>query len=506
MTRCLLAALTLLAAFPAQAQSWTVGQVTPEWIYSTETTWSPPIDPDAVHPADAHEPAVSANDNVLYNRELWVYAPGDDQRTQEGTSIEAKFRTECRPTFIKRADPILFRGQYPAGHGHTFFGPNDPFIAANVEDFDYAMGRAHPSSACQGGPLNTTLYWEPSIYDDRHGVRLTVMPDLATFYYAVGAPEHEDLTHLRRNLRFIGGADPTNFNDYARRSELPAGLIYGGTANTPAGFAGIQCVPGAGTAATVALAHRLNADTTTARYLKGPAGEDPWAGACTAGFIVIVVVAPDCWDGTNLASPNGRDHFRYSARHQHFGTAGQCPSNFVKVPHFESKVHVNHDGWEEDLQHWYLSSDRMDPAMTVEDVDPDTGLATCSNDPVTQGDDCSLDPCRKIGPYYCSFATAHFDWWGAWDNTTMEQWEKNCIGITIDGVTVDHADCNDGALADNRNLKDGGTPLELGLSSDPINSLPDERASDSATGQRYFRVNPEDQNQEALTIEVHPHG
>ena len=146
MIRYLLAALTLLAAFPAQAQSWTVGQVTPEWIYSTETTWSPPIDPDAVHPADAHEPAVSADDNVLYNRELWVYAPGDDQRTQEGTSIEAKFRTECRPTFIKRADPILFRGQYPAGHGHTFFGPNDPFIAANVEDFDYARS-ANPTRA-----------------------------------------------------------------------------------------------------------------------------------------------------------------------------------------------------------------------------------------------------------------------------------------------------------------------------------------------------------------------
>ena len=500
--------LTVFGMQSAAAQSWTVGEVTPTWVYNVSTPWSPPIDPDAVHPADAHEPATSANDNVLYNRELWVSS--SNERSQVGTADQAKFRTECRPSFIKRADPILFRGQYPAGHGHTFFGPNDPDVIADVENFDYAMGRANPSSACQGGPLNGTLYWEPSIYDERHGLRLTVMPTLATFYYAVNASEHEDLTHLRRNLRFIGGVDPMNFNDYARREELPTGLIYAST-NTPAGFVGIQCFPGGGgTAATVLASHAVTFDSgtprsTSARYLKGPLGEDPWGGTCTAGNIIIYVIAPDCWDGTNLASPNGRDHFRYGTRHQNLGATGQCPSNYVKVPHFETKVQVEHDGWTEDLQYWYFSSDRMDPAMTVEEFDPDTGLATCSNDPVTQGDDCSLDPCRKIGPYFCNGATAHFDWWGAWDNVTMEQWERNCIGLLIDGVETNYADCNNGAIDTNRTLHDTGTPPEAGLSSDPINSLPDERASASVQGQRYFAVNPDDQNQDALTLEVHPH-
>ena len=87
----------------------------------------------------------------------------------------------------------------------------------------------------------------------------------------------------------------------------------------------------------------------------------------------------------------------------------------------------------------------------------------------------------------------------------MEQWERNCIGLIIDGVETNYADCNNGALADNRTLHDGGTPPEAGLSSDPINSLPDERASASVQGQRYFAVNPDDQNQDALTLEVHPH-
>ena len=144
--------LAVFGTQSAAAQSWTVGPVTPEW--QSVTTWVPPIDPDAVHPADTYEPAVSANDDVLYTRESWV--DSSNQRTNVGTSDEAKFRTNCKPTFIKRADPLLFPGQYPVGHGHTFFGPMDPFVIANVEDFDYAMGRAHPASACDGGPLNAT--------------------------------------------------------------------------------------------------------------------------------------------------------------------------------------------------------------------------------------------------------------------------------------------------------------------------------------------------------------
>ena len=361
------------------------------------------------------------------------------------------------------------------------------------------MGRAHPASACPGGPLNATLYWEPSIYDDRHGLRLTVMPAVATFYYTIPASQHEGLTHLRRNIRFIGGANPADYNDTARRAEYTAaGMPYPGrvpadgtSQRAPAGFNGITCYQAAtggssGAAVPVLTAHKLGSGDE-ARYLKGPGGEDPWGGGCSgAGEILILVNAPDCWDGTNLSSPDGRDHFRYSTSNE-VGQQGQCPMNYVKVPHFETKVQVNHNGWEADLQYWYLSSDRTNPSDTP-------------------GDPASYDPCRQTGPYFCSFATAHFDWWGAWDDVTIEEWQRNCVGITIDTVANDHADCGFSGLAESRTLKYSGAPPEAGLSSDPVNSLPDERASDSTEGQRYFPVRPEDENQDALTLEVHPHG
>lgn len=483
----LLALLAILSAQPSLAQTWTSGaEVAPTW--SSSVQWTPPIAPDSAHPADAYEPAISSNDNVGYTRESWVSST--NQRSNVGTNDEAKFRTECKPTFTKRADPLLFPGQYPAGHGHTFFGPMNQYIIDNVHNFDYTMGRDYPGSACQGGPLNTTLYWEPSIYDDRYGLRLVVLPHVATFYYTHLPSQRDKTTRLRRNLRFIGGADPMNYNDTARRTEYSnAGLEYPGTPTTPAGFGGIACYVG-GNPVAVLEAHRMTSVTgavssnNQAKYLKGPNGEDPWNGACTAGYILIIVNAPDCWDGTNLSSPNGRDHFRYMTRKSDNTVSQQCPSNYVKVMKFETKVQVNHNGWTQDLQHWYMSSDRMNPADTP-------------------GDPTSLDPCRQTGPYFCPFATAHFDWWGAWDDQTMAEWQRNCGGLTVYGTTTNYADCGSGGLDTNRSLRTG-TPLEANLSPNPILSLPAGRASGSTAGQKYFPVRADDQSQPSLDLDVAP--
>jgi lysophospholipase L1-like esterase len=477
--------LALFASSQAAAQSWTVGEVEPEW--QSSTAWVPPIPPDSAHPADAYEPAVDDQDG--YTRSLWISSTND--RDDIGLpGGDGKFRTVCHATFTKRADPILTRGQYPAGHDHTFIGPIDPYVIENVEDFDYQMGRDYPGSACDGGPLNTTLYWEPSVKDARHGLKLTVIPSIVNFYYTHSGADGPETTRLRRNYRFIGGTNPSDYNDTAVRAEhTAAGLLYPGSPDTPAGFGGIQCFVG-GVGQTVVGDARLRYDhggyhTTEARYLKGPNGEDPWNGACTAGEIVVLVNAQDCWDGTNLSSPNGRQHVRYSTRAgDNDPPDGQCPDNYVKVLHFETKVHFEHNGWEEDLQYWYMSSDRM-------------------NSPGTPGDPTSLDPCRQTGPWFCSFSTAHFDWWGSWDDTVLELWERNCGGLTIDGITTNYADCGTSAIDDNATLKYGTTPPpEAGLSTDPVRSLDVVTASNSTEGLRYFAVNPDDENQDAL----HLHG
>jgi hypothetical protein len=497
----LLAALTLVAS-PAAAQTWPVGEVKPEW--SNRVQWSPPIAPDDPHPADRYEPPVSEHDNVLYDREAWMN--DENRRTKVGTSGEAKFRTPCAPSFIKRADPLLYPGQYPAGHNHTFFGPTDPYVIENVQDFSYEMARAHPGSSCPGGPLNSTLYWEPSVQREVDGAILTVMPEAASFYYTHDADEAAITTRIRRDYRFIGGANPINYNDTERRREYAkAGLLYPGSADTPAGFGGVQCHPGdyngSRPAAEVLPQHRLKRidgypEPRIARYLVGPDGSDPWGGACTSGIIIVKVRAQECWDGTNLTSPDGRSHVRYSTRHEWSTVKRQCPKNYVKIMHFEAAVSFVHNGWQADLQHWYMASDRMDPAMTV--------TSGCKNDPATQGDKCSLDPCRKTGPYFCAFSTAHFDWWNGWDDEVMAEWQRNCGGLTVYGITTELADCQTGGTDTSRGLVYGGPPPAPGLSSDPVNSRPKDWLNDSVEGRRYFQLRPEDHAPPpATTQDVH---
>lgn len=507
--RYILALLLMLCATVAHAQE--IGGTARDWPSGpANETWTPPIDPDDPHPADTYEPAV--DDENGYTRSLWTNSSG--QRHLVDFS-EDKFRTVCQPAFIKRADPLLAPGTYPwaMGHDHTFVGANSDYVIANVHNFDYSMGREHPGSSCQGGPLNSTLYWEPSVKDDRYGISLTVIPSVINFYYQTLAPgDGVNMTRLRRNYRFIGGANPMDYNDTARRAEYAAaGLEYPGSPDTPAGFQGIGCLVSAApnTFVPVLAAHSMKSASggetlIRARYLKGPNGEDPWDGACTAGEIIVEIRAQDCWDGNHLGASDGRDHVAYSTRDEDNAPgAGTCPTNYVKVPSFLSKVHFSHNGWTEDLQHWYLGSDRMNSADTP-------------------GDATSKDPCRQTGPYYCPLSTFHFDWWGSWDDEIFLTWHRNCLGMTVDGVGGLPADCGtsgidgcyiaggdpadgcdaEGGVSTPVTLLAGGTPPEAGLSTNPVNSAPVERASASTQGQRYFPVRPEDESQPALHVDT----
>lgn len=471
-TAALAAGIATLAAGPAFAQaSWTVGPVTPNW--SSTVQWTPPIPPDSPHPVDTYVPADPGA--VGFNPELWVNS--SNGRTQVGqVGGDGKARFNCTPAFIKRADPLLYPGQVNIGHDHTFFGWMDK---DNIQNASHTVVRANPKSTCMGGPMNASPYWTPSMKKLRNGLALTLMPNVATFYYTHLGADGANTTYLRRNIGFIGGADPMNYNDTAKRAEYAAvGLEYPGSPDTPAGFFGFQCVPTAtGTQAPVLAAHAMKSPsgitlTTEARYLVGPGGADPWNGGCNGpGIIVAMVNAPECHDATNLRSPNMRDHYRYMTRSPDNAVSNQCPANYVKNLSFQVKEEFSHNGWSADVRYWYLASDRMNP-------------------PSTSGDPTSKDPCRQTGPYFCSGSTLHFDLIQAWYDLEMRRWQRNCGGLTIGGIVGTFADCNNGATDNNRSLIYNVAPPEPNLSQNPVRSLPTARAGTSIEAQRFFKPDP----------------
>ena len=483
----LLAFVASVLANPATAQTeWPVGPVTPQW--SDTIVWTPPYDPLAALPADASEPPVHPNDNVIYDRSLWTDT--GDQRTNIGLPAgDGKFRTNAKDAFIVHTDPVRHRGMKGMGHPHVIVGANHPYVQANFENADYNMLREYASSSAQGGPLNGSAYGFPVIYSDRSGIPLALLSEVVTFYYTLPGIKGKDTTRLRRHWTFQLGNNPEEFNDTERRAEYAAaGLEYPGSPTTPAGFYGIQCVPDAtGAYAIVEDAHALQSQrgfalNDRARYIVGPEGVDPWAGRCTTGHFIINLLGPDCWDATNATSPNNRDHNRYSTRDEDNEPGpGQCPSNYVKVVHLEVKKQYNHEGWA-DYRHWYSSSDRMPPEMTV--------TPGSANDPVTQGDPASLDPCRRTGPYFCALATAHSWWINGWDYSVYETWADQCndTPITAQSTIGDWADCGSGGLDTSLSIKIDGPPPQPGLSTNPIGENVTERAGTSVQGQRYFPI------------------
>ena len=128
---------------------------------------------------------------------------------------------------------------------------------------------------------------------------------------------------------------------------------------------------------------------------------------CPVGTqIGAVIKAPDCWDGKNIDSPDHRSHVAYGS----YGDWGyyKCPASHpMVIPQFTLGAWY---GTDSSLPGWYLSSDRM------------PGMAD------------AIDG-----------ATLHSDWWGAWDDKTMETWTANCIDKKLN--------CSDGQLGDGTTLK-----------------------------------------------------
>ncbi|MBN8806688.1 MAG: DUF1996 domain-containing protein [Sphingomonas sp.] len=289
---------------------------------------------------------------------------------------QGAFRFLCAPSHNAYDDPVVYPGQSGKSHLHTFYG--NTLADANSS---YQSLRTTGDSTCNNF-LNRSAYWMPALMNGKGKV---VMADYAQIYYKRMpasdprcAIEATACVALPRGLRFVFG-----FN---MSSPSNSGLFYW------------NC-DGAG----------------------GVSGHFPDIAQAAAGCPVgarigAVVVAPICWNGTQLDSADHRSHLAY----QYYDTWGQpkCDAahpyiipQFQIAAWFTTDSTLDRSGNESaTADTWYLSSDRM-PGMA----------------------------------WAVPGTTLHSDWFGAWEDSIMERWTSHCIDLLLS--------CNGGDLGNGKQLK-----------------------------------------------------
>lgn len=362
------ALLSTCMASPALAGPWTVG---PQTITYTNTH---PLGGRNSAPAYAYEePDVSSG----FTENLWTHDTGDGttavggQYDGPGVGSEAKFRADCNIAFENHNDPILAPGiANGATHDHSFFG--NVAAATNTHLVTYASLRAAGNSTCWGGPLNRTLYWEPSMKKVlSNGITVSVKPKNITTYYEGGDLAEFNTGRIGdpavfarwpRGIKFIEGvnmSDPGGTRYATILAAANAGqpgrysLVLGATS----GFRGWSCLTpaaGAGPGGRIATSPLPASDFQP--YLKNANGTPTLD--CAPNTLIMAEIASDpCWDGVNLDSPDGRLHMMPFLRDSNTGK-NVCPDNWFRVVTFRAKVQFMTKS-QSDHTNWWAASDRM---------------------------------------------------------------------------------------------------------------------------------------------------
>ncbi len=393
---------------PAAGNETGTDQFVPAAVTYTPTNW-PYVPPTLGDGSDERggRPVARPLPIILSNFDTarWKVSPYYPHPTLGG---EAKFRTHCNYSHVSNDDPIVAPGRPGASHTHMYFG--NTLTSANST---YESLRTTGGSTCGGGPLNRSAYWFPAVLKDGQvpgGQPGVIKMDYATVYYVTTEDRRKRLIKLYRGLNFVFGFNPGDPEDLRQKNEIAAANrvgTYGSYRYAGNGFGGWKCENsnGANEHSPVPLSplqpYLRNADGTVT--LTCPATE----------AISATVASPSCWDGKNLSSPDGRSHVRQSIRENNSGLGGICPQGWYEIPRVFISVSFSHQG-PEDYKEWYLSSDRMNPEK-----------------PFLNGQ---------------SF---HMDWFGAWDNYTMNRWMINCLGIKVGPYEGNPHSCIDTQFGDN---------------------------------------------------------
>lgn len=115
---------------------------------------------------------------------------------EAGNVTNGDFRVRCDYSHMAKDDPIVKPGLLGASHLHTFFG--NKLTDANSTT---ASLIASGNSTCDGGIMNRSAYWIPSVIDTRTGT--PIAPTGGNFYYKT-----EDAANIKAppfGLRMIAG-------------------------------------------------------------------------------------------------------------------------------------------------------------------------------------------------------------------------------------------------------------------------------------------------------------
>lgn len=333
----------------------------------------------------------------------------DDMLVQSGGSVvttsfpaestgETSFRLFCEAGKLSYDDPILYPGQAGASHLHQFYGNPDvdegstwtSLVTAANDTGTYTDNQF----TCSGKRINGSAYWHPAVLRDMDGNEATtadlkaIKPEYAIVYYKGFEGTLNESVGFPRGFSMIFGVNPTTGLD-------PLGS-----------FKGWSCGSG-----------------TLYKYLRNTDGTATFS-CPTTSMIRMYFQAGRCWNGTQLATANGRDHI--SDLGKGGAAANACPATHpYRIPKFELILWFTHNG-EADYKEWYFSSDRM-PGY----------------------------------PRYRNGETGHTDWLGGWNDSIFQTWQNLCVGL-LDG---DGKSCSDGQIGDGRKLTQDHISLSWNASS-----------------------------------------
>jgi hypothetical protein len=244
-------------------------------------------------PSGAQQP-IPSNFNVS----TWLNGtPANPPFTNSGN-----FRTQCEFSHLAYDDPIVYPGQPHASHLHQFFGNT----GANAFS-TYSSLRTTGDGTCQGGPVNRTGYWTPTLMNDAGQV---VVPALMTVYYKAEYQPPSTTSSFPPGFRYIAGYNgsnpsaPTHLNWYCATVQVKR-----------------QTIP-----------------------------------SCPVGDQILANIEfPQCWNGIDVDSADHRSHTAYVS---YINGVPTCPPGYPKhLP--ELTEIVIWDATSADESAWTISSDAM---------------------------------------------------------------------------------------------------------------------------------------------------